>query len=91
MYVRISLKHFGGAVLQRATEIVEDLPGSHQSRRPKVYQPNVETFVYDDVLIFYIAVQNVLCPEIEDSCYKLGRESFTIRQVNFTVNTPTYI
>lgn len=83
MYVRISLKHFRRAVLQCATEIVEDLPGSHQSRRAEVYQPNVETFVDDDVLIFYVAVENVLRPEIEDSRYKLGRESLSIRRHKF--------
>lgn len=71
-YIRISLKDFRGAVLQSATKIVENLSGSHQSSRPEVNKPNVETFVNDDVLIFYVTVKNVLSPEIEDCCYKLG-------------------
>lgn len=62
MYVRISLKHLWGAVLQCATEIVEELPGSHQGGRSKVYQSNMKTFVDDDVLIFYVPVKNVLSP-----------------------------
>lgn len=76
IYTPASLEHFWGAILQRATEVIEELLGSHQSRRAEIYQPNVETFVYDDVLIFYVAVKNVLCPEIEDSSYELGREGF---------------
>lgn len=83
IYAPISLKHFWGAILQRATEVVEDLLGSHQSRRAEIYQPNVETFVYDDVLIFYVAVKNVLRPEIEDSSYKLGREGFNKQTLQF--------
>lgn len=87
MYTPVSSKHFWRAILQRATEVVENLLGSHQSRRAEVNQPNVETFVYDDVLIFYVAVKNVLRPEIEDSCYKLVREGLTIRHLNLMVNT----
>lgn len=74
LYIRISLKHLWGAVLQRATEIVKQLPGSHHGSRAKVYQSNVETFVDDDVLIFYVPVKDVLSPQIEHSSHQLGRE-----------------
>ena len=74
MYVRISLKHFRGAVFQRATESVKELLRSHHGSRAKVYQPNVETFVNDDVLIFYVPVKDVLIPQIEDSGDQLGRD-----------------
>lgn len=87
MYAPVSLKHFWGAILQRATEVVEDLLVSHQSCGAEVNQPNVETFVYNDVLIFYVAVKNVLRPKIEDSRYKLGREGLTIRHLNLMVIT----
>ena len=73
MYLRISLKHLRGAVLQCATEIVKELPGSHHGSGAEVYQSNVETFVNDDVLIFYVPVKDVLRPQIEDSRHQLGR------------------
>lgn len=74
MYIRISLKHLWGAVLQRATEIVKELPGSHHGGRAEVYQANVETLVDDDVLIFYVPVKDALSPQIEDSGDQLGRD-----------------
>lgn len=74
MYVRISLKHFRGAVFQRAAESVKELLRSHHGSRAKVYQSNVETFVNDDVLIFYVPVKDVLIPQIEDSGHQLGRD-----------------
>lgn len=74
MYVRISLKNLRGAVLQCATEIVKELPGSHHGSRAEVYQSNVETLVNDDVLIFYVPVKDVLSPQIEDSGNQLGRD-----------------
>lgn len=74
MYIRISLKHLWGAVLQCAMEIVKELPGSHHGSRAKVYQSNMEIFVDDDVLIFYVPVKDVLSPQIEDSGHQLGRD-----------------
>lgn len=74
MYLRISSKHLRGAVLQSTTEIVKDLAGCHHGSRAKIYQSNVETFVDDDVLIFYVPVKDVLRPQIEDSGDKLGRD-----------------
>lgn len=68
---RVALKHLRGAVLQCATEIVKELPGSHHGSRAKVYQSNVKTLVDDDVLIFYVPVKDVLSPQIEDSCHQL--------------------
>ncbi len=74
LYVRISLKHLWGAVLKRATEIVKELLGRHHGSRSEVYEPNVETFVDDDVLIFNVPVKDVLGPQIEDSSHQLGRD-----------------
>lgn len=74
MYIRISLKHLWGAVLQCATEIVKKLLRSHHGSRAKVDQSNMETFVDDDVLILYVPVEDVLCPQIEDSSHQLGRD-----------------
>lgn len=50
-YIRISLEHLWRAVLQRATEIVKELPRHHHGCGAKVNQSNVETFVNNDVLI----------------------------------------
>lgn len=74
MYVRISPKHFRGTVLQCAAEIVKELLGSHHGSRAKVDQSNVETFVNDDVLVFYVPVKDVFSPQIEDSGHQLGRD-----------------
>lgn len=74
MYIRISSKHLRGAVLQSATEVVKDLAGCHHGSRAKIYQSNVEIFVDDDVLIFYVPVKDVLRPQIEDSSDELGRD-----------------
>lgn len=75
MYVRVSLKHLWGAVLQRATEIVEELPWSHHGSGAKVYQPDVEALINDDVLILYVPVKDVFGPQIEDSCHQLGTDT----------------
>lgn len=89
MYVRISLKHLRGAVLQCATEIVKELVGSHHGSRAKVYQSNVETFVNDDVLVFYVPVKDALRPQIEDSGHQLGRESSSsLTNEHFTLLSP---
>lgn len=81
IYSRISLKHLWGAVLQCATEIVEELPRSHHGSRTKVYQSNVETLVDDDVLIFYVPVKDVLSSQIEDSCHQLrNRKNFQFNE-----------
>lgn len=74
VYVRISSKHLWGAVLESATEIVKDLVGCHHGSRAEIYQSNVETFVDDYVLIFYVPVKDVLRPQIEDSGDELGRD-----------------
>lgn len=74
IYIRISLKHLWGAVLQCATEVVKELLLSHHGSGAKVDQSNVETSVDDDVLILYVPVKDVLCPQIEDSSHQLGRD-----------------
>lgn len=60
IHIRVSLKYFWGAVLERATEIEKELPRSHRCRRAKVDEANVETLVNDDVFVFNVSVQDVL-------------------------------
>lgn len=74
MYVRISLKHLRGAVLQCATEIVKELSWRHHGSRAKVYEADVETLVDDDVFVFYVPVKDVLRPQIEDGSHQLERD-----------------
>lgn len=78
MYIRIPPKHLWGAVLKRATEVVEKLPGSHHGGGAKVNQSNVETFVDDDVLVFDVPVKDALRPQIEDCGHQLGAERMKV-------------
>lgn len=87
----MSLKDFWRTVLQRAAEIVEELPGNQYCRRAEVYQPDVKTFVNDDVLVFYVSVNDVLGSQIEHSSNKLeknthveGRHSQFINSLTIT-------
>lgn len=81
-YIRISLEHLWGAVLQRTTEIVKEFLRPHHGCRAKVNESDVETFVNDDVFILYVSVKNVLCSQIENSSHQLWRH----RRPHFNTN-----
>lgn len=77
MYVRCSLQHLGGAVLQSAAELVEELPGRQNGGRAEVDEADVEAVVDDDVLILDVAVQEVLAAQVEHRRHQLGRAQTT--------------
>lgn len=70
-YIRISLEHLWRAVFQRAAEIVKELLRCHHGGGAKVNEPDVETFVDDDVLILYVSVKDALCSQIKNSSHQL--------------------
>lgn len=73
-YVRVSLKHLWGAVLQSATEGVEELSGFQQGSRAKVDQPDVEFRVYDDIFILYVPVEHSFATQVTHCGYQLSTE-----------------
>lgn len=73
-YIRISLEHLWGAVLQRTTEIVKELLRPHHGGRAKVNESDVETFIDDDVFILNVSVKDVLCSQIENCSHQLWRD-----------------
>ncbi|TNN36442.1 hypothetical protein EYF80_053384 [Liparis tanakae] len=76
----MSLQHLRGAVLQRATEIVEELPGRHRDGGAEVDESDVETFVDDDVLVLDVPVEDVLRPQVEDGGHQLGETGQTVQR-----------
>ncbi len=75
-YVRVSLKHLWGAVLQSATEGVEELSGFQQGSRAKVDQPDVEFRVYDDIFILYVPVEHSFAMQVTHCGYQLNTEIY---------------
>lgn len=73
-YIRISLEHLWGAVLQSTTEIVKELLRTHHGSRAKVNESDVETFIDDDVFILDVSVKDVLCSQIENRSHQLWRD-----------------
>lgn len=53
-YVRVSHQHLWWAVLQRATEGVEEFSRLQQGSGAEVNQSDVEIRVYDDIFILYV-------------------------------------
>ncbi len=80
-YVRVSLKHLWGAVLQSATEGVEELSGFQQGSRAKVDQPDVKFRVYDDIFILYVPVEHSFAMQVTHCGYQLSREIYIRKKV----------
>lgn len=84
--LRVPLQHLGGAVLQGTTEGGEEFPGTQHGGRAKVYEPDVEAGVDDDVLILDVTVQDGFVPQVGHSCHQLttsGRDRHTEKREMF--------